>query len=193
MTEEDPYVEDSGVLINKLGLTSAPALSRAEADLTFAAMLRISVHAVPGDYDLRHLSRFHREIFGAVYEWAGRIRTVNIARTSQDMFCQWRFIESYSAGVFSELAEENRLAGLTRRAFVRRLAHYYAEINAIHPFREGNGRTQRAFLRQLAREAGWRLAWKDLAGPENDRASAAALHGDEEPLVRLLDGLITPL
>jgi cell filamentation protein len=189
----DPYLDADGVLVNRLGITSAAALSRAEADLSFAAMLRLSVRPLPGSYDLHHLREFHRQIFGALYPWAGELRTVDLARTSQDMFCRWRFIESYAAGVFGALAAENLLAGLSRPHFVRRLAHFHGEINAIHPFREGNGRAQRAFLGQLAREAGWRVAWSELDAAENDTASAASLQGDLEPLVTMLDGMVRPL
>ncbi|GAA2543759.1 hypothetical protein GCM10010435_10110 [Winogradskya consettensis] len=85
---------------NKLGITSAAALSRAEADLSLAALLRLSVQPLPGGYDLDHLREFHRQIFGAIYPWAGQLRTVDIARTPHDLFCHWRFIESYAAGVF---------------------------------------------------------------------------------------------
>ncbi|MFL6074360.1 MAG: Fic family protein [Mycobacteriales bacterium] len=63
-------------------------------------------------------------------------------------------------------------------------------MNAIHPFREGNGRTQRAFFRQLSREAGWAVDWADLAPDANERASMASLRGDNEPLRQLLDGLV---
>lgn len=193
MIDEDPYVDVSGVLVNKLGITSAGVLSQAEADLSLAAMLRLSVRPLPGTYDLHHLRQFHQQLFGAVYGWAGELRTVDIARTPQDRFCHWPFIESHSAGVFGALATENLLAGLARSAFGDRLAHYYGEINAIHPFREGNGRAQRAFLGQLAREAGWRIAWGRLDPTENDVASAAALHGNIEPLVTMLNGIVRPL
>jgi cell filamentation protein len=193
MTDDDPYVDSNGVLLNKLGLTSTDVLNRAEADLSFAALLRLAVRPLPGAYDLAHLQDFHREIFGGVYPWAGELRRVDIARSSQDVFCRWQFIESYSAGVFAGLAGEGHLRDLPRNDFVGRLAHYYAEINAIHPFREGNGRTQRAFLAQLARDAGWRIAWSELDGKENDAASAAGLQGDERLLAELLEGLVRPL
>jgi cell filamentation protein, protein adenylyltransferase len=193
VTEEDPYADANGVLVNKLGITSTGALSQAEADLGFAAMLHLSTHPLPGAYDLDHLCRFHRRIFGAVYPWAGQLRTVDIARTSLDMFCLWPFIESYAAGVFNELSAETLLVGLTRNAFVARLAHYYGEINAIHPFREGNGRTQRAFFGQLARDAGWRIAWTELDRSENDTASSAALRGDTTPLIVMFEGIVRPL
>jgi cell filamentation protein len=75
--------------------------------------------------------------------------------------------------------------------FVDRLTHYFAEVNAIHPFREGNGRTQRAFFRQLTEEAGWLIDWSDLDQDENVRASVLALRGENGPLRVLLDGLVT--
>ena len=193
MTEVDPYVDGNGVFLNSLGLTSADVLARAEADLSFAVLLRLSTRPIPGSYDLEHLRAFHLEIFGAVYPWAGELRRVDIARSRNDMFCRWQFIESYSAGVFAELGAEECLRRLARNAFVGRLAHYYAEVNAIHPFREGNGRSQRAFLAQLARDAGWRIAWSELDREKNDTASAAGLHGDPRPLRDLLDGLVRPL
>ena len=189
----DPYVDADGVLLNKLGITSAAALSQAEADLSLAAMLRLSVQPLPGAYDLRHLQGFHQQIFGAVYPWAGRLRTVDIARTPQDVFCRWPLIESYSTGVFAALAAESLLTGLTRTAFVARLAHYYGEINAIHPFREGNGRTQRAFCGQLAQDAGWRIAWTNIRAAENNAASAAALRGNPKPLAAMFEGIVRPL
>jgi cell filamentation protein len=193
MTDEDPYVDANGVFLNKLGITSGVALSQAEADLGLAATLRLSVHPLPGTYDLDHLRGFHRQIFGAVYDWAGRLRTVDIARTAHDVFCRWAFIESYSTGVFADLTAEHMLMGLARNTFVGRLAHYYAEINAIHPFREGNGRTQRAFLGQLARDAGWRIVWGDMDPHENNAASAAALQGDTKPLIVMFEGLVRPM
>jgi cell filamentation protein len=193
VTEEDPYTDANGVLVNKLGITSAVALSQAEADLSLAAVLHLSTHPLPGSYDLDHLRGFHRRIFSAVYAWAGQIRTVDIARTSRDTFCLWPFIESYSAGVFNGLSTETLLEGLTRNAFVARLAHYYGEVNAIHPFRDGNGRTQRAFFAQLARDAGWRIAWSELDRSVNDTASSAALQGDTKPLIVMFEGLVRPL
>jgi cell filamentation protein len=85
------------------------------------------------------------------------------------------------------LARADFLRGRTRDAFVTGLADTYADINALHPFREGNGCAQRAFLQQLTRGAGHALSWVDLDTAENERASIAGFRGDLGPLVRLLD------
>jgi cell filamentation protein len=185
----DPYVDPSnGVLRNRLGITNPLRLMAAEADLSFAALADLGTRTLDGAYDLAHLQAFHREIFGDIYPWAGEIRTVGLART--EVFCLPHHIESYAAEVFADLAKERRLHGYGRPTFVERLTHYLAEINAIHPFRDGNGRAQRAFIRQLARQAGWPIDWSALDRERNDNACRASLRGDLAPLRTLLDELV---
>jgi cell filamentation protein len=84
--------------------------------------------------------------------------------------------------------------GLSRPRFVERLAHYYGELNARHPFREGNGRTQRAFLRQLAATAGWRLDWSELRKDDNVEASRHNFHtAKTSELVRVLEPVVAKI
>jgi cell filamentation protein len=120
---------------------------------------------------------------------AGQIRTIAIAKGN--LFCLPQYIESSSVGIFRALRSENFLRGLERRPFIDRLTYYLGEVNAVHPFREGNGRTQRAFFEQLAREAGYALAWQHLDAARNIEASAAIMRGDVEPIRKLLDTLVT--
>lgn len=183
---DDPYVDPStGVLVNLLGLTDAQALARSEAQYVALGLHELDQRPLPGDYDVAHLQMFHRHLFGDVYAWAGDFRTVNIARSAS--FGDWRHIRTYLDDVFADLAKENHLTGLGREEFVRRLAHYFGEVNAAHPFREGNGRTQRAFFRGLARDAGWNLRWVHVSAEENTAASEASLMGDNGPLEALLN------
>jgi cell filamentation protein len=151
---EDPYVDSqTGTLRNLLGITDPAVLEQIEADLTLVKAFLLMEDPVPGDYDLAHLQAFHRELFGDIYDWAGELRTVGISRT--EPFCLPQHIEASAADIFSALRAERWLRGLERPAFVERFAHYLGEVNAIHPFREGNGRAQRAFFGQLAKEANW--------------------------------------
>ncbi|GAB0101331.1 Fic family protein [Nocardia sp. JMUB6875] len=187
----DPYIDpESGVLRNRLGIVDAALLRQVEADLSLAALADLGLRSVPGRYDLAHMCAFHREIFGDVYPWAGEVRVVGIAKS--DPFCLPRHIVSYAAEVFAALATDGYLRGLDRAGFVAKLTHYLAEVNAIHPFREGNGRTQRAFFHQLGREAGWVIDWSRLDPGENVHASMASLRGDNDPLHTLLDSLVRP-
>lgn len=144
-----------------------------------------------GDYDAPHLRAFHRHLFGDVYHWAGEFRTVNIART--DMFGDWRHIRDYLDQVFAALVEEDHLNGLAKDELVARTAHYLGEVNAAHPFRDGNGRTQRAFFRQLLRDAGWSLRWSEATAEETTLAGESSLTGDNGPLEELLHRAIAPL
>jgi cell filamentation protein len=187
----DPYVDPvSGILRNRLDLTDRDLLAQFEDDISTAAMSDLRMRPLSGRFDLAHLQAFHRRIFGRVYPWAGEIRSVAIAKT--DMFCLPQHIEPYAREVFGRLAAEDHLRRLDRKQFVERLTYYFAEVNAIHPFREGNGRAQRAFFRQLSDEAGWSIHWVGLDPEANIEASIASLRGDNAPLRTLLDDLVAP-
>jgi len=186
---EDPYRDPvTGVLYNKLGLGSAAGLEAAEREITHAALILLDSSPVSPSYDLPHLREIHRRIFGDIYEWAGQIRTVVIAKGA--VFCLPQYIDSSATAIFRELHDEDCLRGLRRDAFVGRLAYYLGEVNALHPFREGNGRAQRAFFGQLARNAGFTLAWQHLDPVRNVDASAAIMRGDPEPMRKMLDALV---
>jgi cell filamentation protein len=177
-----------GVLRNKLGLGTVAEPEAAEREITHAALILLDESPVPPSYDLPHLGAIHKRIFGDIYEWAGRIRTVAIAKGA--MFCLPQYIKSSAAIIFRERHDEDCLRGLRRDAFVGRLAYYLGEVNALHPFREGNGRAQRAFFGQLARDAGFTLAWQHLDAARNVEAAVAIMRGDPEPIRKMLDALV---
>ena len=186
----DPYVDPaSGCLRNRLGITDQAELQNAERSASLLREQSIRMHGLPGIYDLLHLQAFHHTIFHDVYPWAGEIRTCELARTHP--FCRPEYIEEQATQLFANLAAEDHLRGLERSDFVDRLTHYFSEINAIHPFREGNGRTQRIFFEQLARDAGYVLNWSQTTEHKNVEACVAAIEGDVQQLRSLLDAVIT--
>jgi cell filamentation protein len=184
--QADPYCwPGTRVLRNKLSLRDAEELAAAEAQIVQVRDVAAAASLVAGAYDLAHLRRFHKRLFSDVYAWAGEIRTVEIARTHP--FARVAAIADYAATVFAALKVENHLLGLKQEPFTERLAHHLGEVNTIHPFREGNGRTQRAFFRQLAAAAGWRLDWSKLSKADNDAACQFALvQGDHSQLAAVL-------
>jgi len=105
-------------------------------------------------------------------------------------FCLPQYIEPSAVKIFRQLRDENFLQSLERDAFIDRLTCYLGEVNAIDPFREGNGRTQRAFFEQLAYDAGFTLAWPHLDSARNIAASAAIMRGDGAPMRKMLDELV---
>ena len=165
---EDPYSDPiTGVLDNKLGLGTAAELEAAEREITHAALILLDESPVSPSCNLPHLQEIHKRIFGDIYEWAGQIRTVAIAKGA--VFCLPQYIDSSAAVIFGELRDEDCLRSLRRDAFVGRLAHYLGEVNALHPFREGNGRAQRASFGSSLAMPGSRSPGSTLIPPATSR------------------------
>ena len=182
----------SGVLRNKAGLTNQASLDAFEADITAARLLELSQDPPVDTFNLDHLRKIHLAIFRDIYDWAGELRTVDISRRD-NRFANVRQIIPYAQTVFAALAKEHFLRGLQPSQFSARLAHYLSEVNALHPFREGNGRVQRAFAAQLAAGAGYVIDYDGLSQDEMYSVMAAAFAGDEQPLALLLRDRITRL
>ena len=188
---EDPYLDPvTGLLRNLLGISDAAELAQVEAALTASRLIDLERRRLPGRYNLSHLQAFHRSIFGDLYAWAGELRTVAI--TKEDMFCLPQHLQSYGTDIFDRLATNDRLKGLSRERFIIRLAEFLADVNALHPFREGNGRTQRAFFSQLAHDAGHQIDWVRMDPEQNTTASIASHRGDLAPLQKMLNDLVDP-
>jgi cell filamentation protein len=187
---EDPYVyPGTAALRNNLEIRDPQELSQAEADIAGLALRALTDEPLPGAYDLAHWQTFHRRIFGELYPWAGELRTVQIAKPNA-FYARPEHIAGYAQGIFVELAREDHLTGLDRTAFLERVTHYHAEMYAVHPFREGNTRSLRAFLGQLAREAKHRIAWEHLDHERSFAANVASLNGENTQLRALLEQIV---
>ncbi|SDM88622.1 Fic/DOC family protein [Actinomyces ruminicola] len=193
----DPYLDpETGILRNKVGAVTVSALAEAEAALSFARMVQLADHPVEPTGDLDELRAIHRHLFQDVYEWAGELRTVDIVKNVEgaQFFLPVSMITRASMFTVAELREENMLMGMSRERFVERLAYYYDAFNYIHPFREGNGRTQRVFWSRVARDAGWQLDWRAVRGSINDQASrAAAEDRNFGPLLEMLNQIVVAI
>ena len=118
---------NSDVLKNKIGIQDMEKLQRLERRLTMLRILELVDKPIQGKFDLQHLCLIHRYIFQDVYDWAGEIRKVDIAKGS--MFCNVKFIESQAAEIFKKLKSEDYLQGLNEENTASRLAYYFSEIN----------------------------------------------------------------
>ncbi len=143
----------SNILKNKMGIRDMEQLHEMERKLTMLRILELLDKPVRGTFDLKHLQAVHAYIFQDVYDWAGELRKVDIAKGN--MFCNAMFLSGQAEEIFGKLKAENYLHGLEEDGFAIRLAYYFSEINALHPFREGNGRSQREFIRCLALHNGY--------------------------------------
>jgi len=162
---DDPYPDRaSGVLKNRFGIIDAATLETTEADLVAARSRELSQTPLKGRVDLAHLQAVHRYLFGDVYEWAGELRMIDIGKGGH-LFAHHAHFGSAAATISERLAEDGHLAGLDPAAFSQRAAHYLGELNALHPFREGNGRAQREFMSHLAHATGYYIAWEAMQQP----------------------------
>jgi len=192
-SSDDPFIDAaSGVLKNRLGLTNEAALEAAEADFAAERSRELSRKPLAGRFDLEHLQAIHRYLFQDVYAWAGELRTVDISKGGHP-FAHHAHIQSAAAPLFKQLADEKHLAGLDTAAFSERAAHYLGEVNALHPFREGNGRAQREFISELARANGYSIAWRNVNPQDMLQASIASFKGDTSPLAAIIRENISPL
>lgn len=181
---QDPYlIPGTDTLANKLGIRDAATLRQVEYDLTAQRLELLGERPIQGRFDLDHLQRIHGYVFQDLYEWAGQLRTVDIEKGGA-RFAHAGFIEAAAAGMAKELEGERFLRGLDKEQFVERLAYHYGELNALHPFREGNGRATREFIGQLAEQAGFTLDQTkiDNAKGQWNEAARMSFIGDLEPI-----------
>jgi cell filamentation protein len=147
----DPYVyPNTQILRNKLGIRNAARLEYFER---VHVAQRTAEDMPNGDFDLYHLCAIHRHLFQDVYDWAGEVRRVSLAKGGSH-FQPPRFIPAGMADVHRRLAEADFLRGLDNSTFAEAAAPILGDVNYIHPFREGNGRTQLQYFKLLARNAG---------------------------------------
>jgi cell filamentation protein len=184
----DPYCYvGTTVLKNRANLRDQEALDAFEHD---AALQRAEESYPAGRLSVSHYKAIHRHLFQDVYSWAGQFRTVRIAKGGS-MFCYPEHIASEMKRLFGQMQSKRYFRGLDADAFAGRVAHFLAELNAIHPFREGNGRTQLSFLTLLADNAGHPLDLERLDPDAILQAVINSFQGDEARLRAVVRDILT--
>jgi cell filamentation protein len=182
----DPYVyPGTSVLKNLRDIRDPEILSEFEAEATARRLRQLGYKPLPGAFDRRHLQAIHHHIFQDVFEWAGDIRTVNISKSGAPFAFREHIVSSLDR-TFANLKREEQLIGADLNGFAAHAAWCLGEINAIHPFREGNGRTQREFIRLLGSRSGWELDWTQVSAEQMIEASIRSLRSDNKGLEEVL-------
>lgn len=186
---DDPYCyEGTSVLKNRLGLRTQAELDEFE---TAIVSQRAEEPLPAGGLDQQHYGALHRHLYQDVYDWAGELRTVRTSKGG-NMFCYPENIAPQLKKLFAELAAANHFRGLDADQFAAASAHFLAELNAIHPFREGNGRTQLVFLKLIAIAAGHTIDFTRLDAPALLAAMIASFQGNQAPLRAQTRSLLGP-
>lgn len=141
--------ENSNVLINKFDIKDSQKLEELEKVVISSKLMELRGKGIVGKFDINHFIFIHKFLFEDIYYFAGKFRNENIAK-GNFKFAEWKFIDSQLNILLMKLKEENYLVGLDRKKLSDRLAYYMSELNVLHPYREGNGRTIREFIRELA-------------------------------------------
>ncbi|TCT33043.1 Fic/DOC family protein [Martelella mediterranea] len=201
------YAYENGTLKNIDGLTDPDKLSAVEAERVAGRLIELRLGGGPQPtFDARHLKALHHHLFQDVYEWAGRTRdervqlsdgTVATMPTMQKIdgkqFAIGPAISSALDRFSEDLRGQNFLRGLDRETFADQAAGYFNRLNSIHPFREGNGRTQRAFMIALAKNAGHELSFDVVSAERMAQASIAGHErGDVDAFKRMFREISDP-
>lgn len=184
----DPYTyPGTDVLRNMLDIRDHQQLAAFEANATAARLIELDAAPLVGRFDVAHLKSIHGYIFQDVYRWAGEFRTVNISKGGH-LFGAAAFVEPALHEVLQRLAGEHYLKATDARMFATRGGYYMGEINAIHPFRDGNGRSQREFIRLLALQAGFGVDWSRVTRERMMTASLESFKtGDSSGMAALIE------
>lgn len=179
---------NSSVLRNKLGLRDPDDLDLAERKI---ALNQLSLPLPKGKYDLAHLQAIHKHLFQDVYEWAGDLRETNISKGGS-FFMPADRIRFAMMDVEKRIKKSDYLKGLRPQSFAKQASHIIGDINHIHPFREGNGRTQLVFLKQLGKKAGHRIDLAQVKKEDWIKGSIQSHHARYDGLEKCIGEMIVP-
>ncbi len=145
---KSPYTvdgNDESVLKNKLGITDVEELNTVERMMTSFKLSKLYLETGAQTFDTQHLVSIHKYLFEDIYDFAGVIRTENIAKSFT--FCLVQFIDEQLRFTLKKAARDVSKID-SRDKLLKFIVELYSDLDMIHPFREGNGRTEREFMRQ---------------------------------------------
>lgn len=184
--------EGTSCLINKLNIRDEKKLDLVESQITVAKISILQQTPINRNFDFEHYKAIHKFIFEDLYDWAGTTRTVDIS-TKGTSFVKAEDIEKIATACFERLKSQNYFKNLETDNFIKKLTDFYCVTNSLHPFREGNGRTQRVFLSQLAYNAGYEIDFAKIDSDELIIATIQAANGVDTYLNDILRKNIRPL
>lgn len=187
-TQKDCY-PDTTVLVNKLGIKNQEMLNVVELRIVISMTIKIENEINFENVDFEFYKNLHKQLFGDLYEWAGTVRNINISKKGT-VFCNADDLEKIGKLKFQRLREQNYLKNLNKSTFLGELTELYHDLNMLHPFREGNGRTLRLFITLLVRNAGYNLNFSECDSDLLMIATIKAAQGDISTLREVFAELI---
>ena len=187
-TGQDPdCYPGTSTLINSLNIHDDQMLEAAERDITGLCAVEIEFRAPPYDFD--YLCDIHKSLFQDIYPWAGQIRQLDVSK-GNTRFCNVRYIATEINKLFSRFTALSYFQKLDRDELIVAIAELYGDLNIIHPFRDGNGRTQRIFFEHAVTNAGFEIYWVSVEQKEWVDANIAAVTCNYGPLELIFERCI---
>ena len=183
--EDDPYCQPNGVLINHFNIKDSKSLNEIEAEFSSLALQNILLNPSPEIFTVDYLKFVHNEIFKEIYPWAGQFRKVDIGK-ADIWFKKHQDIEVQLASLFEKLTAANTFIGLDLNEFSKMAGEFLAELNHIHPFREGNGRTQGLILSQIAIKNDMAINWEGISSSAMNKACNDGIAGNFASMQKLM-------
>lgn len=181
--------EGTSCLINKLGIKDDKKLKEFEAAITLAKASELEKEPLSDSFDVEHYKAIHRFLFEDIYDWAGEYRKINMSKKGTN-FADAQRIRELMDACFKRLKDNDFFANNSFDEFVENIVDFYQTTNMIHPFREGNGRTQRLFITQLIRHNGYDINFSDMDSDELMIATIQAANGIKDNLIRIFSEII---
>ena len=191
----------SDILINKLDIHDQKTLDKAERNITALMLMKLQLNPIPNPKELFSIEYFinlHKQVFEYIYPFAGSIRRENMVKGNTP-FCRPEFIYRYLTMLFDKIFDDVKKIK-TKDDIINFLSYYYSELNIVHPFREGNGRVMREYLRQVVifinKYLGFDYELDFSAVTEEDKHNLmngsiiSAMNGDLELLNRFFNNVL---
>ncbi len=176
--------EGTSCLINKFGIQDDKKLSQIESDITLAKAAILESQPPKLPFDFEYYKYIHRFLFEDIYDWAGQLRTVNISKKGT-VFCSLDELEDLCINCFERLKQNNYFLNLPKSEYVNQIVDFYITTNMLHPFREGNGRTQRIFISKLIEYNGYDFDFSNIDSDELMMATINASNGVSDGLLKI--------
>lgn len=181
---------NTDTLINFFQVKDSDKLQEIESHITSINIAELyTLKHIKGDFNFEHLKAIHKFIFKELYPFAGQVRTVDISKG--ELFCLSQHIDSFAKDIFKGIQKDNYLMGLDKCTFIEKVSELMGDLNALHPFREGNGRTQRAFIKLLGEVAGYNINFSKVNSEQMINASIKSFHGDNSGFEKMFNSVIT--
>ena len=148
------------VLINKLGIKEEEKLKKYEVKMVALKMAIIMKEQKIYDISEERFKYIHFFLFSDLYEFAGKYREENITKDNF-MFSDYKYIDENMKIIFAKI-DIDKLSKIDFDSMVKFISEIMTDLNVLHPFREGNGRATREFIRELLKKLGYKINFFDI-------------------------------